>query len=65
MNRDQIEGRWTQFTGFLREKWGSLTDDDIAEFKGDRDQLIGKIQARTGDTRERIAAELDRMEGRL
>ena len=51
MNWDTIEGKWTQLTGSVREQWGKLTDDDIAEAKGNRDQLIGKIQEKYGDAR--------------
>jgi uncharacterized protein YjbJ (UPF0337 family) len=28
MNWDQIEGKWKQFTGSARQRWGKLTDDD-------------------------------------
>jgi uncharacterized protein YjbJ (UPF0337 family) len=27
MNWDQIEGKWKQFTGSARQRWGKLTDD--------------------------------------
>jgi uncharacterized protein YjbJ (UPF0337 family) len=30
MNWDRIEGKWKQFTGFGRERWGKLTDNDCA-----------------------------------
>jgi len=29
MNWDQIEGKWKEMKGQLREKWGNLTDDDL------------------------------------
>ena len=59
MNWDQISGKWTQFTGKAREKWGKLTDDDLEVIKGDRDQLIGKIQERYGYSREQAEREAD------
>ena len=31
MNWDRIEGNWKQFTGKVKEKWGKLTDDEIAQ----------------------------------
>jgi len=46
MNWDQIEGKWKQFTGSARERWGKLTDDDIQTLTGQREQLVGKIQER-------------------
>jgi uncharacterized protein YjbJ (UPF0337 family) len=59
MTWDQIEGNWKQVTGKVREKWGQLTDDEIAEMKGKRDQLAGKIQERYGYEKERVERELD------
>ena len=42
MNWDRIEGNWKQFTGKVKEQWGKLTDDDIAQINGNREQLEGK-----------------------
>jgi uncharacterized protein YjbJ (UPF0337 family) len=46
MNSDQLEGRWKQVKGDVREKWGKLTDNDIQIVGGRRDQLIGRVQER-------------------
>ena len=48
MNWDQIEGKWKQFTGSARERWGQLTEDDWQAIGGKKDQLIGRIQERYG-----------------
>jgi uncharacterized protein YjbJ (UPF0337 family) len=52
MNWDQVQGKWTQMTGAVKEKWGKLTDDDLKVIDGKRDRLIGKIQERYGITKE-------------
>ncbi|EGV36734.1 CsbD family protein [Neisseria weaveri] len=59
MNWDQIEGKWEQFVGKAKEKWGELTDDDWKVAEGKRDQLAGKIQERYGYTKEQAEKELD------
>ena len=59
MNMDQIKGNWTQLKGKARETWGELTDDEIAETKGEREQMIGKIQAKYGKSREEVEREFD------
>ena len=59
MNWDQIEGKWKQFSGRFREKWGKLTDDDWVKVAGKRDQLIGRIQERYGMAREQAQKEVD------
>lgn len=52
MNSDQMEGKWKQMKGALKEKWGNLTDDDLKVIEGNRDQLVGKVQERYGVARE-------------
>ena len=42
MNWDRIEGDWKQFVGKVKEKWGKLTDDDLAAINGKREQLEGR-----------------------
>jgi len=59
MNWDQIEGKWKQFTGSARERWGKLTDDDWAAIAGKKDQLVGRIQARYGVAKEAAEAQAD------
>jgi uncharacterized protein YjbJ (UPF0337 family) len=48
VNWDEIEGKWTRFTGSARERWGKLTDNDWETINGKKDQLVGLIQERYG-----------------
>jgi len=59
MNWDQIEGKWTEYKGKARQAWGDLTEDDLAEVKGSREELAGKIQYRYGKTKEEAEKEVD------
>lgn len=59
MNWDQVEGKWKQHTGKVKEKWGKLTDDDITTIKGKRDQLIGKVQERYGIAKDQAEKQVD------
>ena len=54
MNRLQFKGDWNIAKGKLKQRWGSLTDDDLRFVEGEGDELIGRIQKRTGETREII-----------
>jgi len=59
MNMDEIKGKWTEIKGRAREAWGALTDDEIAETKGDREQMIGLVQQKYGKAREEAEREVD------
>lgn len=59
MNSDELKGKWTQIKGQAREKWGELSDDDLARVEGDREQLIGLIQERYGRARSEAEREVD------
>jgi uncharacterized protein YjbJ (UPF0337 family) len=43
----------------VKEKWGKLTDDDLAAINGRRDQLEGKIQQRYGLAKDQAKKEID------
>jgi uncharacterized protein YjbJ (UPF0337 family) len=58
MNWDQIEGKWKQMKGSVKQKWGRLTDDDLDVVAGKQEQLAGKIQERYGITKEEAAKQV-------
>ena len=58
MNKDQIQGNWTQFKGTVKEQWGKLTDDDLDIIAGKRDQLLGRIQERHGLAKDEAENQL-------
>lgn len=57
----QMEGSWKRFKGRLKEAWGTLSDDEIDRMEGKRDQLEGLIEQKTGESREHIQREIDRL----
>lgn len=59
MNWDQLEGKWKQYSGKAKEKWGKLTDDDLTVIHGRRDQLVGKIQERYGILKQDAERQVD------
>ncbi len=54
---DQVEGKWKQMKGSVMEKWGKLTDDDLDQIAGMRDQFVGKLQERYHESARRRSAE--------
>ena len=59
MDWNRIQGIWKQFGRKVKEKWGKLTDDDLAVINGRRDQLEGKIQERYGTAKDQVRSNVD------
>jgi uncharacterized protein YjbJ (UPF0337 family) len=54
MTKLEIKGDWNILKGTLKQKWAALTDDDLQYTEGKADELIGRIQKRTGESREAV-----------
>jgi len=61
VNTQVLQGQWNQVRGQLKKKWGQLTEDDLRFSNGNIDQLIGRIQHKTGEAREAIERVLDEL----
>jgi len=58
---DKIKGNWNKMKGNLKQKWAELTDDDLMYEEGKEDELVGRIQKKTGETKESINDFIDSM----
>jgi uncharacterized protein YjbJ (UPF0337 family) len=65
MNKEQFQGQWNQIRGKVKEKWGRLTDDEIAQINGKRDILLSHLQKKYGIAKEKAEEELRRWEESL
>ena len=59
MNRDRIHGSWQQFSGKVKQRWGTLTDDPLAVAAGRRDRLSGRIQEQRGIAKQEADRQLE------
>jgi len=59
MNKLELKGNWNIAKGKLKRKWANLTDDDLQYAEGQADELIGRIQRRTGQKREEIEKAIE------
>ena len=59
MNKDQLQGKWKQMKGSVKERWGKLTDDDVDIIEGQNDKLVGRIQERYGIAKEEAQRQVD------
>lgn len=59
MNWTQVEGKWDQVKGAAQKQWGKLTDDDLAQARGGRDEFVGKLKERYGIAKEDAEKQVD------
>ena len=52
---DKLRGNWNVVRGKLKEKYGELSDDDLTYAEGQEEQVIGRIQQKTGKSKEEIS----------
>ncbi|KIZ44947.1 MULTISPECIES: CsbD family protein [Rhodopseudomonas] len=65
MDWNRIEGNWKEFKGAAKEQWGKLTDDDLDQIEGRREQLEGKLQQRYGYAKDQVKSDVDSWFGSL
>jgi len=61
MNELQIKGRWNEIKGNLKQKYANLTDDDLKFAEGKEDELLGRLQQKTGKTKEQLVEEINKL----
>ena len=59
MNTMQLKGNWHVLKGKLKQKFANLTDHDLRYEEGKEEELFGRLQKSTGQTREQLERFLD------
>ena len=59
MNTLEIKGDWNIAKGKLKQKWSKLTDNDLQFVAGQQEELLGRMQKSTGETREVIEKAIE------
>ena len=54
MNPKETKGNWNELKGKLKQKFASLTDNDLMYEEGKRDEMLGKLQIKLGKTKEEL-----------
>jgi uncharacterized protein YjbJ (UPF0337 family) len=58
MNKQELEGKWNQVKGQFKQKYGNVTDDDMTFTEGKFDEMLGKLQEKTGKKKEELREEI-------
>jgi uncharacterized protein YjbJ (UPF0337 family) len=53
-NAEELKGNWNEIKGKLKQKYASLTDDDLLFVEGKQEEVMGKIQAKLGKTKSEV-----------
>ncbi|HZK07898.1 MAG TPA: CsbD family protein [Bacteroidales bacterium] len=61
MNKLQLKGTWNTVKGKLKQNYGNLTDDDLTYVEGKEDELLGRLQKKTGKTKEELTNEINKI----
>jgi uncharacterized protein YjbJ (UPF0337 family) len=54
MNKTEAKGNWNEQKGKLKQKFATLTDNDLMYEEGKRDEMYGKLQQKLGKTKEEL-----------
>ncbi|NJO68079.1 MAG: CsbD family protein [Bacteroidetes bacterium] len=58
MNKTIFKGNWNEVKGKLKQKFSTLTDDDLMYEEGKEDELYGRLQKKLGKTNEEVRSML-------
>lgn len=56
-----IKGNWNELKGKVKQQYANLTDDDLLYEEGKEDELLGRIQKKTGKTKEELKSWIDKL----
>lgn len=57
----KIEGSWTEIKGKLKQKYASLTEDDLMYEEGQEEELLGRLQRKLGSSIDKIKEEINQL----
>jgi uncharacterized protein YjbJ (UPF0337 family) len=64
MDKLEVKGNWNIVKGKLKQAYGDLTDDDLKREEGKDDEFWGRVQSKTGKTRDQLIKWLDNEENK-
>lgn len=54
MDKLELKGKWNEIKGKVKQSYADLTDDDLTYEEGKDDELLGRLQQKTGKTRDEV-----------
>jgi uncharacterized protein YjbJ (UPF0337 family) len=57
----KMQGSWNEVKGKLKQKYASLTEDDLLYEEGREDELMGRLQSKLGKSIDDIKSEISEL----
>lgn len=61
MSNLKLKGTWNELKGKAKQAYADLTDDDLLYEEGKEDELVGRLQKKTGKTRDQVVDWLNNL----
>ncbi len=58
---DKMKGNWNVLKGKIKQEYGDLTDNDLTYVEGKEDELLGRLQKKTGKTKDELKTWIDKL----
>ncbi|HJT81519.1 MAG TPA: CsbD family protein [Chthoniobacterales bacterium] len=60
MTKLELKGNLNEIKGKLKQVYANLTDDDLKFAEGKEDEMLGRLQQKTGKSKEQLREEISR-----
>ena len=57
----KLKGGWNEAKGKVKQQYADLTDDDLTYEEGREDELLGRLQQKTGKTKDEVKRWIDEL----
>ncbi len=54
MSKLTWQGRWNEVKGKVKQQYADFTDDELLYQEGKEDELLGRLQKKTGKTKDQV-----------
>lgn len=61
MDKLKWKGRWNEIKGKVKKEYADLTDNDLKYEEGQEEEMLGRLQKKTGKSREELNTWLNKL----
>ena len=59
--KQKLKGNWNELKGKAKQQYADFTDDDLLYAEGKEDELLGRLQKKTGKTKDQVKEWIDKL----